>query len=59
MREFEIYPGWMGGAGRRTQYEPNTRLKKAYSPTWREEGRLAGGHDHYLHTGLYPPASSR
>ena len=29
LREFEIYPGWMGGAGRRAAaYEPNTRHQK-------------------------------
>ncbi|MET0616112.1 MAG: glycoside hydrolase family 2 TIM barrel-domain containing protein [Thermoleophilaceae bacterium] len=29
LREFEIYPGWQGGAGRRApQYEPNTRHHK-------------------------------
>jgi beta-glucuronidase len=29
LREFEIYPGWTGGAGRRPpQYEPNTRHHK-------------------------------
>jgi beta-glucuronidase len=29
LREFEIYPGWMGGAGRRPpEYEPNTRHHK-------------------------------
>jgi hypothetical protein len=29
LREFEIYPGWTGGAGRRApQYEPNTRHHK-------------------------------
>ena len=29
LREFEIYPGWQGGAGRRPpQYEPNTRHHK-------------------------------
>jgi beta-glucuronidase len=29
LREFEIYPGWMGGAGRRpAQFEPNTRHHK-------------------------------
>jgi Glycosyl hydrolases family 2, TIM barrel domain/Glycosyl hydrolases family 2 len=29
LREFEIYPGWLGGAGRRPpQYEPNTRHHK-------------------------------
>jgi hypothetical protein len=29
LREFEIYPGWRGGAGRRPpQYEPNTRHHK-------------------------------
>ena len=29
LREFEIYPGWMGGAGRRpAEYEPNTRHHK-------------------------------
>ena len=29
LREFEIYPGWMGGAGRRApEFEPNTRHQK-------------------------------
>jgi beta-glucuronidase len=29
LREFEIYPGWQGGAGRRApEYEPNTRHHK-------------------------------
>jgi beta-glucuronidase len=29
LREFEIYPGWQGGAGKRApQYEPNTRHHK-------------------------------
>jgi beta-glucuronidase len=29
LREFEINPGWQGGAGRRApQYEPNTRHQK-------------------------------
>jgi len=29
LREFEIYPGWMGGAGRRPpEFEPNTRHQK-------------------------------
>jgi hypothetical protein len=29
LREFEIFPGWQGGAGRRApQYEPNTRHQK-------------------------------
>jgi beta-galactosidase len=29
LREFEIYPGWQGGAGRRApQFEPNTRHHK-------------------------------
>jgi hypothetical protein len=29
LREFEIFPGWTGGAGRRPpQYEPNTRHHK-------------------------------
>jgi beta-glucuronidase len=29
LREFEIYPGWMGGAGRRPpEFEPNTRHHK-------------------------------
>jgi glycosyl hydrolase family 2 len=42
LREFEIYPGWTGGAGRRPpQYEPNTRHQKgvltyegARKPAW-------------------------
>ncbi|HZC13389.1 MAG TPA: glycoside hydrolase family 2 TIM barrel-domain containing protein [Thermoleophilaceae bacterium] len=56
LREFEIYPGWTGGAGRRpAQYEPNTRHHKG----------LIGYHgerkpafwtvrDRYLRTPLYP-----
>ena len=29
LREFEIYPGWSGGAGRRpAPYAPNTRHQK-------------------------------
>ena len=29
LREFEIYPGWTGGAGRRPpEFEPNTRHHK-------------------------------
>jgi len=42
LREFEIYPGWTGGAGRRPpEYEPNTRHHKgllaydgAKKPAW-------------------------
>jgi hypothetical protein len=55
LREFEIYPGWTGGAGRRPpEYEPNTRHHKG----------LIGYHgerkpafwtvrDRYLRTPLY------
>jgi beta-glucuronidase len=54
-REFEIYPGWNGGAGRRPpQYEPNTRHQKGLltyegvkKPVWQVV------HDHYARTPLY------
>jgi len=57
LREFEIYPGWTGGAGRRPpQYEPNTRHQKGLityegqkKPVWQVV------HDHYARTPLYAP----
>jgi beta-glucuronidase len=59
LREFEIYPGWTGGAGKRPpRYEPNTLHEKGLitydgqkKPAW------AVVHDHYAHTPLY--ATSR
>ncbi|MBD0282815.1 MAG: hypothetical protein ICV69_11585 [Thermoleophilaceae bacterium] len=56
LREFEIYPGWTGGAGRRPpEYEPNTRHHKGLigyagdrKPAfWTVRNR-------YLRTPLYP-----
>ena len=57
VREFEIYPGWTGGAGRRApQYEPNTRHQKGLltyegdkKPAWQVV------HDHYSRVPLYVP----
>ena len=56
LREFEIYPGWMGGAGRRPpQYEPNTRHHKGLL-TYEGEPKPAFWtvRDRYLRTPLYP-----
>ena len=55
LREFEIYPGWTGGAGRRPpQFEPNTRHQKGLityegekKPVWQVV------HDHFARTPLY------
>ena len=55
LREFEIYPGWTGGAGRRApQYEPNTRHHKGLltydgekKPSWFVI------RDHFRRTPLY------
>ena len=55
LREFEIYPGWTGGAGRRPpQFEPNTRHQKGLltydgqrKPAWQVV------HDHFARTPLY------
>src|SRR3989442_10365567 len=49
LREFEIYPGWTGGAGLRpAQYEPNTRHHKGLI-TYDGERKPAWYvvHDHY------------
>jgi beta-glucuronidase len=58
LREFQIYPGWTGGAGRRPpQFEPNTMHQKglltyqgAKKPVWQVV------HDHYVHVPLYAAA---
>jgi hypothetical protein len=55
LREFEIFPGWTGGAGRRPpEYEPNTRHHKGLltydgvkKPAWFVL------RDHYARTPLY------
>ncbi len=57
LREFEITPGWTGGAGRRpAPYWPNTRHQKgvltydgAKKPVWQVV------HDHYAAVPLYTP----
>ena len=56
LREFEIYPGWMGGAGRRPpQYEPNTRHHKGLI-TYEGERKPVFWlvRDRFLATPLYP-----
>ncbi|HEV7847572.1 MAG TPA: glycoside hydrolase family 2 TIM barrel-domain containing protein [Thermoleophilaceae bacterium] len=56
LREFEIYPGWQGGAGRRpAQYEPNTRHHKGlltYEGEPKPAYRLL--RDRFHATPLYP-----
>jgi beta-galactosidase/beta-glucuronidase len=56
LREFEIYPGWQGGAGRRpAQFEPNTRHQKGLL-TYGGEKKPAWflAHDRFAATPLYP-----
>ena len=56
LREFEIYPGWQGGAGRRPpEYEPNTRHHKGLI-TYEGERKPAFGilRERYRATPLYP-----
>jgi hypothetical protein len=61
LREFEIFPGWTGGAGRRPpQFEPNTRHHKGLlsydgqkKPSWFVL------RDHYARTPLYAARSRR
>jgi beta-glucuronidase len=58
LREFEIYPGWTGGAGRRSpEFEPNTRHQKGLltydgqkKPVWQVV------HDHFTGVPLYMQA---
>jgi beta-glucuronidase len=60
LREFEIYPGWTGGAPRRSgPYGPNTRHHKGLltydgvpKPSWYVV------HDHYARTPVYAPVTS-
>jgi hypothetical protein len=55
LREFEIYPGWTGGAGRRApEYEPNTRHHKGLI-TYDGERKPAFWtvRDRYLRTPFY------
>jgi Glycosyl hydrolases family 2, TIM barrel domain/Glycosyl hydrolases family 2 len=56
LREFEIYPGWTGGAGRRPpQYEPNTRHHKGLiGYTGERKPAFWIVRDRYLRTPLYP-----
>jgi hypothetical protein len=56
LREFEIYPGWTGGAGRRPpQYEPNTRHHKGLIGYHGErKPAFWAVRDRYLRTPLYP-----
>jgi hypothetical protein len=57
LREFEIYPGWTGGAGRRPpEFRPNTRHHKGLldyegrpKPAW------FVARDHFVRTPLYAP----
>jgi beta-galactosidase/beta-glucuronidase len=56
LREFEIFPGWRGGAGRRPpQYEPNTRHHKGLL-TYDGEKKPAWflARDRFAATPLYP-----
>jgi beta-glucuronidase len=55
LREFEIYPGWRGGAGKRPpQYEPNTLHQKGLL-TYEGEKKPAWFvmHDRFARTPLY------
>jgi hypothetical protein len=56
LREFEIYPGWTGGAGRRPpQYEPNTRHQKGLiGYDGERKPAFWAVRDRYLRTPLYP-----
>jgi Glycosyl hydrolases family 2, TIM barrel domain/Glycosyl hydrolases family 2 len=56
LREFEINPGWQGGAGRRpAQYEPNTRHHKGLlSYDGEPKPAFWTVRDRYLSTPLYP-----
>lgn len=56
LREFEIYPGWMGGAGPRPpQYEPNTRHHKGLIGYEGERKPVFWAvRDRFLATPLYP-----
>jgi hypothetical protein len=61
VREFEIYPGWTGGAGRRPpQFEPNTRHQKGLL-TYEGEKKPAWQvvHDHFQRVPLYVQARRR
>ena len=56
LREFEIFPGWAGGAGRRPpQYGPNTRHHKGLIAYGGERKPAFGVvRDRYARTPLYP-----
>jgi hypothetical protein len=56
LREFEIYPGWTGGAGRRPpELEPNTRHHKGLiGYTGERKPAFWTVRDRYLRTPLYP-----
>jgi beta-glucuronidase len=56
VREFEIFPGWRGGAGRRPpEFEPNTRHQKGLL-TYEGEKKPAWflARDRFTATPLYP-----
>ncbi|HEV3379185.1 MAG TPA: glycoside hydrolase family 2 TIM barrel-domain containing protein [Thermoleophilaceae bacterium] len=56
LREFEIFPGWRGGAGRRPpQFEPNTRHQKGLL-TYEGDKKPAWfvARDRFFATPLYP-----
>jgi hypothetical protein len=56
LREFEIFPGWTGGAGRRPPpYQPNTRHQKGLL-TYEGEKKPAWfrARDRFMATPLYP-----
>ena len=56
LREFEIFPGWAGGAGRRPPpYQPNTRHQKGLL-TYEGEKKPAWfrARDRFMATPLYP-----
>ena len=61
LREFEIYPGWTGGAGRRPpEFEPNTRHHKgllSYFGTKKPAWHVVRAH--YARTPVYAQARPR
>jgi beta-glucuronidase len=61
LREFEIFPGWSGGAGRRPpQFEPNTRHQKGLL-TYEGQKKPAWSvvHDHFARIPLYATVARR
>jgi hypothetical protein len=60
LREFEIYPGWTGGAGRRAGPDPNTRHHKGLL-TYEGDRKPAWyiARDHFARTPLYVPTAAQ